>query len=156
MVFNAVINSLVDTLQTREDLGYTLSDTRDKINLLQYADNTCIVTDVPATCQHLLTMVERWLAWSAMKAKVPKCFFLALQGSTGCTFDPQLILAGQTLPFMGNQTIKFFGLPIRIPHDPTMARENLKESLDRMLKSVDQCPFTGKQKLKLFKLGICP
>lgn len=31
VVFNTVINSLVDTLQT---LGYTLSDTRDKINLL--------------------------------------------------------------------------------------------------------------------------
>lgn len=76
--------------------------------------------------------------------------------STGCTFDPQLILAGQTLPFMGNQTIKFLGLPIRIPHDPTMARVNPKESLDCMFKSVDQCPVTRKQKFKLFKLGICP
>lgn len=34
VVFNTVINCLVDTLQTQEDLGYTLSDTRDKINLL--------------------------------------------------------------------------------------------------------------------------
>ena len=156
VVFNTVINSLVDTLQTRDDLGYTLSDTQDRINLLQYADDTCIVADGPATCQHLLTMVERWLAWSGMKAKVPKCFSLALQGSTGRTFDPQLTLEGQTLPFMGNQTIKFLGLPIRIPHDPTMARVNLKESLDRMLKSVDQCPVTRKQKLKLYKLGVCP
>lgn len=101
-------------------------------------------------------MVERWLAWSGMKAKVPKCFSLALQGSTGRTFDPQLMLEGQTLPFMGNQTIKFLGLPIRIPHDPTMARVNLKKSLDHMLESVDQCPVTRKQKLKLYKLGICP
>ena len=59
VVFNTVINSLVDTLQTRDDLGYTLSDTQDRINLLQYADDTCIVADGPATCQHLLTMVER-------------------------------------------------------------------------------------------------
>ena len=73
-------------------------------------------------------MVERWLAWSGMKGR--KCFCLALQGSTGHTFDPQLMLEGQTLPFMGNQTIKFLGLPIRILHDPTMARVNLKKSLD--------------------------
>lgn len=52
--------------------------------------------------------------------------------------------------------MKFIGLPIRIPHDPTMARVNLKKSLDRMLKSVDQRPVTRKQKLKLYKLGICP
>ena len=156
MVFNTVINSLVDTLQTRADLGYTLSDTQDKINLLQYADDTCIIADGPATCQHLLTMVERWLTWSGMKAKMPKCFSLALQASSGRTFDPQLMLAGQTLPFMGNQTIKLLGLPIRIPRDPTIAKVNLKESLDRMLKLVDPCPVTQKQKLKLYKLGICP
>ena len=96
VVFNTVINSLVDTLQMQNDLGYTLSDTQDRINLLQYADDTCIVADGSATCQHLLTMVERWLAWSVMKAKVPKCFSLDLQGSTGRTFDPQLMLEGQS------------------------------------------------------------
>ena len=156
VVFNTVINSLVDTLQTRQDLGYTLSGTRHNINLLQYADDTYIIADGTAACQHLLTMVERWLVWSGMKAKVPKCVSLALEGSTGHTFDPNLVLQGEKLPFVGNHTIKFLGLPITVPNNPNIAKADIKTSLDCMLKAVDQCPVTQKQKLKLYRLGICP
>ena len=156
VVFNTVINTLVDTLQMRNDLGYTLSDSHHRINLLQYADDTCVIADSPAACQHQLKMVDQWLGWSGMKAKVPKCHSLAIQGSTGHTINPQLSLSGQTLPFVGNGTIKFLGLPIQIPHNPSTARSNIKQALNRMLlQAVDKCPVTRRQKLKLYKLGIC-
>ena len=50
VIFNSVINTLVDTLQTRRDLGYTYSQSQLPINLLQYADDTCLVGNSPASC----------------------------------------------------------------------------------------------------------
>ena len=53
--------SSIHLLQTRRDLGYSLSNSRHKVSLLQYADDTCIVADSPASAQHLLNMVDSWL-----------------------------------------------------------------------------------------------
>ena len=78
VIFNTVMNTLIDTLQTRVDLGYTITGSRHQVNLLQYADDTCMLANSPASCQHLLNMVDNWLQWSGMKAKVPKCHSMAL------------------------------------------------------------------------------
>ena len=83
---------------------------RRKRRLLQYADDTCVIANTPATCQQLLNMVDQWLQWSGIKAKVTKCHTVAIQSSTGHTMDPQLTLAGQKLPFLGNNTITFLEL----------------------------------------------
>ena len=104
VVFNTVINTLVDTLQVRNDVRYTLSDSTHRINLLQYADDTCVIANTPAAYQQLLNMVDQWLEWSGMKAKVAKCHSVAIQSSTDHTMDPQLTLSGQKLPFLGNNT----------------------------------------------------
>ena len=90
VVFNTVINTLVDTLQTRLDLGFSISDSQHRLNLLQYADDTCILASGPASAQYLLDIVNRWLLWSGMKAKVAKCASLAIQGSSGQIFDAKL------------------------------------------------------------------
>lgn len=52
--------------------------------------------------------------------------------------------------------MKFLGLPIQVPHNPNAARSSLQESLEKMLKAVDGYPVTWKQKLRLYKQGICP
>ena len=36
----------------------------------------------PASGQHLLTQVGKWLDWTGMRAKIPKCYSLAIQAST--------------------------------------------------------------------------
>ena len=59
VIFNTVINTLVDALQTRLDLGYRLSNSTRQVNVLQYADDTCLLADSPAACQHLLDMVHQ-------------------------------------------------------------------------------------------------
>ena len=58
--------------------------------------------------------------------------------------------------FLGEQHIKFLGLPIQIPQKPSAARSDLKQALSQMLQAVDRCPVTRRQKLKLYKFGICP
>ena len=85
-----------------------------------------------------------------MKAKIHRCVSLGLEGSTGHTFDPGLVLGGQKIPFVGDQTIKFLGLPIKIPSNPTMARASIKTSLNSILQAVDECPVSRRQKLKLY------
>ena len=122
VVFNSVINTLLDTLKTRSELGYHLHNTSYCINTLQYADDTCLVANCPAACQHLLQIVELWLEWSGMKAKIKKCHCIGLEGSSGHVVNPHLTLSGQNLPFIGNDSIKFLGLPIQIPHDASKAK----------------------------------
>ena len=155
VIFNTVINTLVDTLQTRPDLGFSVSNSH-QVNLLQYADDTCITANSPAACQHLLAMVDSWLQWSGMQAKVPKCHCLALQSSTGKLLDPHLSIQNQTIPFIGSGSIKFLGMTIQVPANQSETKIALKTNLERMLKAVDAAPVTRRQKLRLYKAGICP
>ena len=107
VIFSTVINTLVDTLQTRPDLGYTISGSNHQINLLQYADDTCLLANSPASCQYLLNMVDDLLQWSGMRAKVAKCHSMALQGSTGRPINPKLHLMGDIFPYAANGPVRF-------------------------------------------------
>ena len=51
--------------------------------VLQYADDTCLVSDGPATCRAMLDFTDRWILWSQMRAKVSKYQALAIEASTG-------------------------------------------------------------------------
>ena len=70
----------------------------------------------PASCQHLLGMVNEWLIWSGMKAKIQKCTCLGLQASTGKKINPGLTLGGASISF-AEQPVKFLGMRVEIPHD---------------------------------------
>ena len=114
VIFNTVINTLVDTLKTRVDLGYSFSPSQQPVNLLQYADDTCLIGNSPLSCQHLVNIMATWLHWSGMEAKIPKCASLGLQASTGKKIDPMLSLDNQPIPF-ASDGIKFLGLQIDVP-----------------------------------------
>ena len=117
VIFNTVMCTLIEALKPLQHLGYTLSQSNHTVNLLQYADDTCLVSDGPASCQELLHSVEKWLQWTCMRAKVPKCHSLGIRGSSGKPFDPRLELGGQSIPFIGESPIKFLGSTIQIPLD---------------------------------------
>ena len=155
-IFNTVINTLVDTLKTRIDLGYSLSNSRHKVLLLQYADDSCIVADSPASAQHLLDMVDSWLTWSGMRAKPNKCHSLALKGSSGKLMDPHLSISGQSIPYVSDKSVRFLGLEIQIPSNLRRAREIVGERLHDMLQKTDSCPITARQKLQIYRSVICP
>ena len=144
-----------DTLHTREELGYQFTTTRKPVNLLQYADDTCIAANSPTSCQYLLNMINKWLVWSGMRAKIQKCTSLGIQASTGRKIDPKLTLSDKTIPF-AEQGVKFLGMMVEIPHDPAKTRNNILSQLLRMLNKIDACPLTRKQKLLLYKAGVCP
>ena len=105
LVFNTVMNILVDTITKRHsNLGYMLAASSQRSNLLQYADDTSLLSDGPSSCQSLLSTTEAWLSWSGMKANVPKCVCLAIQASTGRPYDPRLKLNRETIQMFLYQT----------------------------------------------------
>ena len=118
VVFNTIMCTLIDALEPMKHLSYNLSGSRHSVHLLQYADDTCLVGNGPSSCQELLTQVERWLRWSGMKAKVPKCYALGIKSSTGKPFDPALTLHNQEIPFIQDKPFKFLGDTIQIHRSP--------------------------------------
>ena len=147
---------MADSLNSMQHLGYRFSGSQRTIHLLQYADDTCLISDGPASCKKLLEGIERWLDWSGMKAKVPKCHSLALQASTAKTYDPKLCLYGQPIHFIGNKAIRFLGTTVQVPFDSQTSRINLSTKLSNMLERVDAVPITSHQKLLLYRAAICP
>ena len=141
VMFNTVMNTLVDTLQTRLDFGFCISDSQCRLNLLQYADDTCILASGPASAQHLLDMVDRWLLWSGMRAKVAKYASLTIQGSSGQLFDPKLSISQQKIPFMTKQ-VKFLGMRVEVPHDSAQSKATLLQKMKEMMEKVDKCSVT--------------
>ena len=111
---------------------------------------------VRLSCQRMLEKVESWLQWTGMRAKVPKCHSLAIKASSGKRYDPRLQLCGTDIPFIGDITISFLGGPINVPQSTSNHRKRLVEKLERLLQRVDAVPVTRKQKLMLYKAGICP
>ena len=115
VIFNTVINTLVDTILQADQYGYAISQSAHRSNLLQYANDTCLVGDGPAACQSLLNMTSRWLDWSGLKAKVPKCASLAIQASSSKPTDSKLYLKNEKIPFIDNEEFKFLGATISLP-----------------------------------------
>ena len=139
--------TLADSMKSVQSLGYTFSHSPRSMNVLQYADDTCLVANGPASCQAMIQKVEAWLDWTGMKAKVPKCFSLAIAASTGKRYDPKLQLSGQAIPFIANHTVTFLGGPIQVPLTNSHHKKHLVEKLERLLQRVDAVPVTRKQKL---------
>ena len=50
VVFNTVIMTLADALKADQHLGYTFTQSQGSMNVLQYADDTCLIGSGPAYC----------------------------------------------------------------------------------------------------------
>ena len=149
--FNTAMATLVDAPVEATSLGYTFAKSSTSINVLQYADNTCIIADGPAHCQHMLSVVKRWLEWSGMKANVSKCYSLLIAASTAKRYDLEL-----KVPYIGSHMITFLGGPINVFQKNAIQKQHLVNQLKSLLQKVDCAPVSRKQKLFLYKVGVCP
>ena len=100
-------------------------------------------------------MMAGWLEWSGMKAKIPKCACLGLQASSGKMINPHLSLNDQQVPYARNG-VKFLGLAIDIPHDRAKSQAELVSRFEGMLTKLDAYPLSRKQRLLIYKSGVCP
>ena len=70
--------------------------------------------------------------------------------------DLGLTLAGELIPSLEAGSFRFLGMPIRVSRNIHEARVSLRDSLVRMMESIDQVAVTRHQKLHLYKQGVCP
>ena len=81
-IFNTVMNTYLDGLKRLQQCGYKFSNSLSPLYVLQYADDTCLTADGPASCRTMLDYTDKWLEWSHMEAKVSKCQSMAIEAST--------------------------------------------------------------------------
>ena len=156
VIFNTGMCTLTEALQPYCHLGYTFTNSKHSLHLLQYADDACLLSDGPASCQELIRQVEKWLQWSGKKAKPAKCHSLGIRASSGASYDPGLVISGQPIQFINDQPIKFLGMIIQVPPDTNNIKSQVLQKLTRLLDRVDMSHVTRQQKLRLYRMGICP
>ena len=132
-----------------------LSGSLRRVNILQYADDICLVANSPSACQYLLSKVGDWLVWTGMAAKVPKCQCLSLEGSTGKLRDPQLLLRGASIPFT-EKPVRFLELDVQVASHHVCPRSNIVARLQKMLTAIDRVALTRRQKFLMYSAGVCP
>ena len=156
LMFTTVMNTLADSIvQCYPDLGYALGSSPKKTNMLQYADDTSIIANGPASCQKMFSATKSWLSWSGMNANVPKCVCLSIQSSTGRPYNPNLLLNNKPIPYIADSTFCFLGAPVAVYSTDAESRDHLIAKLSSLLQKVDAIPITRQQKLKILKAGIC-
>ena len=57
VIFNIVIDAMVDTLQTRPNLRFLFHSSHHLVNFMHYEEDACIIDNIPAVGQHPLAMV---------------------------------------------------------------------------------------------------
>ena len=155
-IFNTVMNTYIDAIKPHlTTYGYHFSGANHTLGLLQYADDTCLISNGPASCKQMLKLTEEWLKWSGRKPKVGKCQCVALESSSSKLSDPNLALAGEKIPFVGKSPVHFLGGTIQISTDQQQARDLIQRKLANLLSRVDATPVTRKQKLHLYRLRVC-
>ena len=113
----------------------------------------CVKTE---DCQEMLDTTEKWLEWSLLKAKVSKCAATSINGQTGCTTNPGLHISHEKIPFLGNNSTSFLGLPINATLSLDSIKQQIHSKLEGFLTATDQSPLSRQQKLKIYRLAICP
>ena len=92
--------------------------------------------------------------WSHLKAKVSECAAISICGQTGKTRNPNLILSDKMIPYLGNKSVSFLGLPINA--EMAYIKEQLAQKLKKFLTVTNTSPLSRQQKLRVYKNVICP
>ena len=78
---------------------------------------------------------------------------LGIRASSGALFYPGLTIRSQ---FINNQAIKFLCKVIQVPLDAKNIKNQVLQQLTRELDRVEASRVTRQQKLRLYRVGICP
>ena len=156
-IFDVVVNLYLDAIKSEcSHMGYRFSTSRHQMSILQYADDTCLTASNKEDCQAMLDTTEKWLEWSLLKAKVSQCAATSINGQTGRTTNPGLHISHEKIPFLGNNSTSFLGLPINATLSLDSIKQQIHSKLEGFLTATDQSPLSRQQKLKIYRLAICP
>ena len=141
-------NLYLDTIMAEcSHTGYRFSSSPHQMPILQYADDTCLTASSKANCQAMLNTTQKWLDWSLLKAKVPKCAAISIHGHMGKCTNPHLSISNERIPFLGSKSTSFLGLPVNATLSTDSIKEQLQQKLERYLNLTDQSPLSRQQSL---------
>ena len=80
---------------------------------------------------------------------------MAFEASTGRIVNPGLSISGESISLM-DDNFKFLGMPVCVHKNNNAARTSLHKHLRLMLEAVDNSLVTRRQKLRLYRYGVCP
>ena len=109
-----------------------------QMSILQYADDTCLTASSKANCQAMLNTTQKWLDWSLLKAKAPKCAAISIHGHTGRCTNPHLSISNERILFLGSKSTSFLGLPVNATLSTDSIKEQLQQKLEQYLNLTDQ------------------
>ena len=104
----------------------------------------------------MLNTTQKWLEWSLLTAKVPKCAAISIHGHTGKCTNPHLSISNERIPFLGSKSTSFLWLTVNATLSTDSIKEQLQLKLERYLNLTDQSPLSRQQKLRIYKEAICP
>ena len=160
-LFNMAWNIALDMIETTPGAGYKLKEAGIVLKQLAYVDDHTSVTSNPGDAQKILDTLDEYFVWSdCMKAKPSKCRAVAFKvfqkngeytpftNSTYSAYNPRLLISGQHVPFLGNESFKFLGRKISIIN--SNIRVETKNELVRFLKITNEAKITGAMKMWLY------
>ena len=88
--------TLPDTLAAWMDLGAVVPGSDVRVNHLLCVDDTCITAHSPAAFQQLLNVVQQWLDWTVLKAKLSNSRILYIEASLLDVHTPSTVHSSGT------------------------------------------------------------
>ena len=145
--------------------GYILKEAGIEKKQLSFVDDHTIIAKSPEDAQHILNTLDSYLLWTAcMRAKPPKCrslFFKVFKKGADdrltpasenrySAFDPQLSVSGKSIPFLGNEPLKFLGRKMSSKKNG-LTRAEIKENFIGNLEITSKANnITGPMKVWLY------
>ncbi|XP_062498986.1 uncharacterized protein LOC134176331 [Corticium candelabrum] len=122
-----------------------------------FQDDLTLLSDSSSSGQQQCHLVQKFLDWSKIEARVVKCSSLAFRSRSSSTFyNPKLKLCGQDILFAGDKSTTFLGLPINLCLFSCDIKSSILTKLEDLCERVDAAPILTKSKLQLYRNGIFP
>ena len=103
--------------------------------------------------KQLIEVMERFLTWSRkMKAKPSKCVSLGMKVIDGryVSFDPEMLIDGAQIQFIGNTPMKFLGHWIYVDLGLKDTKKLIEDKLMKLFQAVDESGLNGVMKCWIY------
>ena len=153
VLFLIVFNLLLDLLQDQKELGYKPSFSSEPTSNRAFADDLTLMSSRLEKLKKQIELMEKFLEWSRkMKAKPSKCVSLGMKVIDGTyqSYDPEIVIDGQTISYVGNNPIKFLGHWIYVDLGLNDTKQRIEDKLKALFQTVDECGLNGVMKCWIY------
>ena len=153
VLFLIVFNLLLDLLKNQSDLGYKPSFSSSSTSSRAFADDLTLMSPRLDKMKQLIDVMERFLTWSRkMKAKPSKCVSLGMKVMDGryVSFDPEILIDGAQIQFIGNTPMKFLGHWIYVDLGLKDTKKLIEDKLMKLFQAVDESGLNGVMKCWIY------